>query len=38
MAELAEAVLESRRTNGLADTVAERALLLIAVKARRSGE
>jgi DNA polymerase-3 subunit delta len=38
MAELAEAVLESRRTNGLADTIAERALLLIAVKARRSGE
>ena len=38
MAELAEAVLESRRTNDLADTIAERALLSIAVKARRSGE
>jgi len=38
MAELAEAVLESRHNNALADTVAERALLSIAVKARRSGE
>jgi DNA polymerase-3 subunit delta len=38
MAELAEAVLESRRTADLADTIAERALLSIAVKARRSGE
>jgi len=38
MAELAEAVLESRRTSDLADAIAERALLSIAVKARRSGE
>jgi DNA polymerase III subunit delta len=38
MAELAEAVLESRRTNALGDTIAERALLSLAVKARRSGE
>ncbi len=38
MAELAEAVLESRRNSALADTVAERALLSLAVKARRSGE
>ncbi len=38
MAELAEAVLESRRNNALGDTIAERALLSIAVKARRSGE
>ena len=36
MAELAEAVLASRRTPALADTIAERALLSIAVKARRS--
>jgi DNA polymerase III subunit delta len=35
MAELAEAVLESRRTATLADTIAERALLSIATKARR---
>jgi hypothetical protein len=38
MAELAEAVLESRRTSDLADTIAARALLSIALKARRSGE
>jgi len=38
MAELAEAVMESRRTADLADTIAERALLSLAVKARRSGE
>ena len=38
MAELAEAVLESRRTNDLADTIAERALLSIADKARRREE
>jgi DNA polymerase III subunit delta len=38
MAELADAVLESRRNSALADTVAERALLSLAVKARRSGE
>lgn len=37
MAELAEAVLESRCNSALADTIAERALLSIAVKARRSG-
>jgi DNA polymerase-3 subunit delta len=36
MAELAEAVLASRRMSALADTIAERALLTIAVKARRS--
>ncbi len=36
MAELADAVLESRRNSALADTIAERALLAIAVKARRS--
>jgi DNA polymerase III subunit delta len=36
MAELAEAVLASRRMSALADTIAERALLAIAVKARRS--
>ena len=36
MAELAEAVLTSRRTPALADTIAERALLSLAVKARRS--
>jgi hypothetical protein len=36
MAELAEAVLISRRTPALADTIAERALLSIAVKARRA--
>ncbi len=36
MAELAEAVLTSRRTPALADTIAERALLSIAVKARRN--
>ncbi len=38
MAELAEAVLESRRNSALAATIAERALVAIAVKARRSGE
>lgn len=36
MAELAEAVLTSRRTPALADTIADRALLSIAVKARRA--
>jgi DNA polymerase III subunit delta len=36
MAELADAVLESRRNSALADTIAERALLAISVKARRS--
>ncbi len=36
MAELAEAVLASRRTPALADTIAERALLSLAVKARRA--
>jgi DNA polymerase III subunit delta len=35
MAELAGAVLASRRTPALADTIAERALLSLAVKARR---
>jgi DNA polymerase-3 subunit delta len=37
MAELADAVLESRRTFDLADTIAERALLAIAANARRGG-
>jgi DNA polymerase-3 subunit delta len=36
MAELADAVLTSRRTPALADTIAERALLALAVKARRA--
>jgi DNA polymerase III subunit delta len=36
MAELADAVLASRRMSVLADTIAERALLALAVKARRS--
>jgi DNA polymerase-3 subunit delta len=36
MAELAEAVLSSRRTPAVADTIAERALLALAVKARRA--
>jgi len=36
MAELADAVLASRRISALAGTIAERALLSIAVKARRS--
>jgi len=36
MAELAAAVLASRRTPALADTIAERALLSLAVKARRA--
>jgi DNA polymerase III subunit delta len=36
MAELADAVLESRRNAALADTIAERALLALAVKARRA--
>lgn len=36
MADLAEAVLQSRRTNELDRTIAERALLAIAVNARRS--
>ncbi|HUI94403.1 MAG TPA: DNA polymerase III subunit delta [Xanthobacteraceae bacterium] len=35
MTELADAVLASRRTPALADTIAERALLALAVKARR---
>jgi len=36
MADLADAVLASRRTPALADTIAERALLSIALRARRS--
>jgi DNA polymerase III subunit delta len=36
MAELAEATLESRRKPALADTIAERALLAIAVNGRRA--
>jgi DNA polymerase-3 subunit delta len=36
MAELAEAVLQSRRRPALADTIAERALLAIATQGRRS--
>ena len=36
MADLADAVLASRRTPALADTIAERALLTIATRARRS--
>jgi DNA polymerase III subunit delta len=36
MTDLADAVLASRRTSALADTIAERALLSIAMKARRS--
>jgi DNA polymerase-3 subunit delta len=36
MAELADAVLASRRTPALADTIAERALLALAVRGRRS--
>jgi len=36
MAELADAVLASRRTPALADTISERALLALAVKARRA--
>jgi hypothetical protein len=36
MAELADAVLESRRNFDLAETIAERALLAVAVKARRT--
>src|SRR6516225_5969499 len=36
MAELADATLDSRRRPALADTIAERALLAIAVSARRS--
>jgi DNA polymerase-3 subunit delta len=36
MAELAEAVLASRRTPALADTIAARALLSLSVKARRT--
>ncbi|MGD0026347.1 MAG: DNA polymerase III subunit delta [Xanthobacteraceae bacterium] len=36
MAELADAVLQSRRNAALAETIAERALLAIAAKARRS--
>jgi DNA polymerase III subunit delta len=35
MAELAEAVLESRRNSALADTIAERALLRVSLQARR---
>jgi DNA polymerase-3 subunit delta len=35
MAELADAVLESRRKSALAETIAERALLAIAAKGRR---
>jgi DNA polymerase III subunit delta len=37
MAELADAVLQSRRNSTLADTIAARALLAIAVRARRGG-
>jgi DNA polymerase III subunit delta len=37
MADLADAALEARRNSALADTIAERALLAIAVKARRGG-
>ena len=36
MAELADAVLASRRNSALAETIAERALLAVAVRARRS--
>jgi DNA polymerase III subunit delta len=36
MAELADAVLDSRRNPALADTIAERALLAIAANGRRS--
>jgi DNA polymerase III subunit delta len=36
MAELSEAVLSSRRTPAVADTIAERVLLSLAVKARRN--
>jgi DNA polymerase-3 subunit delta len=36
MADLADAVLESRRKSALADTIAERALLAIAANVRRS--
>jgi DNA polymerase III subunit delta len=36
MAELADAVLASRRTPALADTIAERALLALAVRGRRA--
>jgi DNA polymerase III subunit delta len=36
MTELADAVLQSRRNADLGDTIAERALLSIATKARRS--
>jgi len=36
MTELADAVLASRRTPALADTIAERALLSLAVRARRA--
>jgi len=36
MGELAEAVLASRKTPALADAIAERALLSLSVKARRS--
>jgi DNA polymerase-3 subunit delta len=38
MAELAGATLESRRNSGLADTIAERALLAIAANARRNAK
>ena len=36
MTELADAVLASRKTPALADTIAERALLSLATKARRA--
>jgi DNA polymerase-3 subunit delta len=36
MADLADAVLQSRRTPALADTIAERALLTIAASGQRS--
>jgi DNA polymerase III subunit delta len=35
MAQLAEATLETRKQAGLADVIAERSLLAIAVNARR---
>ena len=35
MAQLAEATLETRKQTGLADVIAERSLLAIAVNARR---
>jgi DNA polymerase-3 subunit delta len=37
MAQLAEALLESRKQAGLADVIAQRTLLSLAVNARRKG-